>query len=250
MKVLVVEDNAVNQKIATWRLQKLGHEVTVVENGNDALLAAERVAFDLILMDVQMPDMDGCEVTRLIRERETSTGDRHAYIVAMTALVLKNDADACLQAGMDDFMSKPLRPDRLEAIVEQARGLADPAAPELPVKPSPDEAYSLRAFIRRLDEADRSDVLNAARIFQKSLPGDLGAFRAAVARKDVEAICFQVHTLTGVSGVFEIPQLIRIGDAIEKAAAAADRPELENQCAAFDRALSHLIDEIDAVLDG
>lgn len=250
LKILVVEDNAVNQKIATWRLEKLGHEVTVVENGTDALLAVERMEYDLILMDVQMPDLDGCEVTRRIRKLEAEKGKRRAYIVAMTALVLKSDVDDCLKVGMDDFMSKPLRPDRLQAAIEQARGQAGRSGSLEPSGGSPGTAYSLRAFIERLDEEDRNDVLDAARIFQKSLPADREEFRKAVVSGDLDEIRFQVHTLTGVSGVFEIPSLLSIGEAIEQAAIGGNEAEMKKQCQNFDQALGHLIKEINTVLGG
>ena len=122
-RVLVVEDNPVNQRLASALLAKAGYGVRVVSTGRDALRALDDEAFDLVLMDVQMPDMTGVETTRHIRRREhdivegraspagASFGPRpsaHLPIVAMTAHVMESDRDACLAAGMDAFLSKPI----------------------------------------------------------------------------------------------------------------------------------------------
>ncbi len=106
-RVLVAEDNIVNQRVAAGLLTKRGHEVTVVNNGREALAALQRGSFDLVLMDVQMPDMDGFEATSAIRVWERETG-RHVRIVAMTAHVMTGDRERCLAAGMDGYLSKPI----------------------------------------------------------------------------------------------------------------------------------------------
>jgi PAS domain S-box-containing protein len=106
-RVLVAEDNIVNQRVAAGLLTKRGHEVTVVSNGREALAALQCGSFDLVLMDVQMPDMDGFEATSAIRAWERETG-RHVRIVAMTAHAMTGDRDRCLAAGMDGYLSKPI----------------------------------------------------------------------------------------------------------------------------------------------
>lgn len=106
--ILLAEDNLVNQKVACKLLERRGHDVTVVNNGAEALSALEQRAFDLILMDVQMPEMDGLEATRQIRGRELSTGV-HIPILAMTAHAMKGDKERCLAAGMDGYISKPIQ---------------------------------------------------------------------------------------------------------------------------------------------
>ncbi len=107
-RVLLVEDHPANQKLATWLLQRQGHQVTLAENGAEALRLMKALAFDVVLMDVQMPVMDGLEATRRIRELERGRGDRHHPIIAMTAGAIVGDREKCLAAGMDDYISKPI----------------------------------------------------------------------------------------------------------------------------------------------
>jgi CheY-like chemotaxis protein len=117
LRVLVAEDNAVNQLLAVRLLEKRGHTVVVAETGTKALEAAFQQPFDLILMDVQMPEISGLEVTRKIREREKTTG-QHVPIVAMTAHAMVGDKEGCLDAGMDDYVAKPLQAKELFTVIE------------------------------------------------------------------------------------------------------------------------------------
>ncbi len=116
--VLLVEDNAVNRLLATRLLEKRGHRVVVAENGREALDALENESYDLVFMDVQMPEMDGIEATLAIREREKTNG-KHQPIIALTAHAMKGDQERCLDAGMDGYLSKPIRPQELEEILEK-----------------------------------------------------------------------------------------------------------------------------------
>jgi len=118
-KILVVEDNMVNRKVAHFMLEKQGHDLTAVENGKEALNAMENGIFDLILMDVQMPVMDGFEATAAIRKKEETTGT-HIPIIAMTAHAMKGDREKCLEAGMDDYITKPLNPEDVFQRIEEA----------------------------------------------------------------------------------------------------------------------------------
>ena len=117
-RILVAEDNIVNQKLAFYILEKQGHLVTGVNNGQEALAALEKGIFDVILMDVQMPVMNGFEATAAIRQKEKESGS-HIPIIAMTAHAMDSDREKCLQAGMDDYISKPLKADRLLNMIEQ-----------------------------------------------------------------------------------------------------------------------------------
>jgi CheY-like chemotaxis protein len=129
LRVLVAEDNPVNQKLVVSLLRKLGHETTVAGNGSEALSALERAAFDLVLMDVQMPEMDGLEATARIRARERVVGG-HLPIVALTAHALKGDRERCLEAGMDDYVSKPIKPEELKRALARL-GRTEEAVAEL-----------------------------------------------------------------------------------------------------------------------
>jgi signal transduction histidine kinase/CheY-like chemotaxis protein/uncharacterized membrane protein affecting hemolysin expression len=117
LHVLLAEDNAVNQRLAVRLLEKRGHSVAVACNGREALIALEKEKFDLIFMDVQMPEMDGLEATAAIREKEKSTG-LHLPIIALTAHAMKGDREQCLTAGMDGYLTKPIRPQELDEILE------------------------------------------------------------------------------------------------------------------------------------
>ncbi len=118
LHVLLAEDNAINQKLVARFLEKQGHSVVVSPNGQEALNAFARESFDLILMDVQMPEMNGYETTRAIRSKERGTS-KHVPIIALTAHALKGDREICLEAGMDDYLGKPVRLEHLVAVLER-----------------------------------------------------------------------------------------------------------------------------------
>ncbi len=120
-RVLLAEDNAVNQTLALRLLEKRGYFVSVAGNGREALAALEKEIFDVVLMDIQMPEMDGFEATATIREREKSTG-KHIPIIALTAHALKSDQERCLSAGMDAYISKPIRTNELFTTIERLLG--------------------------------------------------------------------------------------------------------------------------------
>ncbi|HLW64788.1 MAG TPA: PAS domain S-box protein, partial [Gemmataceae bacterium] len=130
LRILLAEDNAINQKLALRLLEKQGHTVAIANDGKEALARLEKEGFDLILMDVQMPGMDGLEATNLIRQQEKSTG-RRTPIIAMTAYAMKGDREACLDAGMDSYVTKPIRSEELYAAIREAiAGPARSTAPE------------------------------------------------------------------------------------------------------------------------
>jgi PAS domain S-box-containing protein len=130
LRILLAEDNAVNQKLALRLLERLGYQADLAENGREVLDALERQTYDVILMDVQMPELDGLDATRRIRESRTP-GDQ-PHIVAMTANAMREDRDACIEAGMDDYVAKPIRPDELAAALQRARVLAEPSTQDVP----------------------------------------------------------------------------------------------------------------------
>jgi CheY-like chemotaxis protein len=127
-RILIAEDNLVNQRVAIYMLEKQGHQVTGAMNGEEALAALEKENFELILMDIQMPKMDGFQATRLIRDKEKETG-LHLPIIAMTAHAMKGDREKCLAVGMDDYIAKPLNVKQLSETIARVMSLL-PAAGE------------------------------------------------------------------------------------------------------------------------
>ena len=173
LTILLAEDNLVNQRVAAGLLRRRGHTVAIANNGIEALAALENQRFDLVLMDLQMPQMGGLEATRRIRDRERE-GGRQTPIVAMTADAMTGDRERCLAAGMDGYLSKPVDPCMLYAVVEQhtAAAVAD-IAPSLPVP------IDVDAFMARLggDVDLRDDVIG---LFLADCPQRLAAIKAAV----------------------------------------------------------------------
>jgi CheY-like chemotaxis protein/nitrogen-specific signal transduction histidine kinase len=117
LRVLLAEDNAVNQRLAMRLLEKRGHRVVVADNGREALEALAKESFDLVLMDVQMPEMDGCQATAAIREKEAGTAS-HQVVIALTAHAMKGDRERCLAAGMDGYLTKPIRQKELDELLD------------------------------------------------------------------------------------------------------------------------------------
>jgi len=189
VRLLLAEDNVVNQRVAVGLLSKRGHQVTVVTNGREALDAIERDRFDLVLMDVQMPEMGGLEATIAIRERERTSGG-HLRIVAMTAHAMTGDRERCYAAGMDGYLSKPIDPQRLYAVVEENWSGDDER---------PAGAVDRAHLLARLggDEELMADVI---RLFLDDCPNVLASIKRAVDQRDTAAIRSAAHALKGASG--------------------------------------------------
>jgi CheY-like chemotaxis protein len=228
MNILLAEDNIVNQQVAVGLLTKRGHRVTVADNGRRALELSGSERFDLILMDVQMPEMSGIEATEAIRAREQRTG-QHVRIIAMTAHAMSGDRDRCLSAGMDGYLSKPVNQKMLYAVVEQ-ESAGESRPPQAPARPSP-PAMDRQSALQRLggDEELLADVI---RIFLEDCPKQLAAVRAAVEARNAAEIRSTAHALKGAAsnlsatGLFEAAQVMeRLGaESRLDAAQAAWRP--------------------------
>ncbi|WP_149108331.1 response regulator [Limnoglobus roseus] len=193
LRILLAEDNAVNQTLAVRVLKKWGHTVVVANNGREAVdaLFGEGAAFDVVLMDVQMPEMDGFEATAAIRDRERTTGT-HMPVVAMTAHAMKGDRERCLEAGMDGYVTKPLRPEELFATLEGLdTGIAIPAPP----------AYDTVGALERTG-GDKDLLKELAGLFLDEVPTLMGQINEGIANRDGPGLRMAAHTLKGSAGTF------------------------------------------------
>jgi two-component system sensor histidine kinase/response regulator len=194
LNILVAEDNLVNQQLATRMLEKRGHAVTVAGNGHEALAALKTTTFDLVLMDVQMPGMDGLEATAELRRREEKS-QTHTPIVAMTALAMKGDKERCMAAGMDGYLSKPIRPQELDGVLETYSSRIRRAAADA----EPREAHSCvdeRELLERVD-GDLSFIAELAEIFRRDYPAQISRLHEALAAHDSEKVERAAHSLKG-----------------------------------------------------
>ena len=194
LKILLAEDNLTNQKLATRILEKRNHSVTVVSNGREALDALETSAYDLVLMDMQMPEMDGFEATSALREREKSTG-RHQAVVAMTALAMNGDRERCLAVGMDGYISKPIRPQELDELLD---GYIARKAAVVPQKSEivSSDVVDAAQLLDRIDD-DRNFLAELVEIFRRDYPQSVSAVRSAIDTGNAASLQQSAHTLKG-----------------------------------------------------
>jgi signal transduction histidine kinase/DNA-binding response OmpR family regulator len=205
LRILLAEDNPVNQRVALHILQKAGHSIVVVGNGRLAVEATGREAFDLVLMDVQMPEMDGLEATAAIRWREAQTGS-HLPIIAMTAHAMKGDRERCLAAGMDDYVSKPVQPAQLLRVTQAHRPESQANDHSAPVHQKSDAkggamlaVFDRQSALDRVD-GDESILSEVVGLFMADVPNQLEALRQAVAAGDAKSLREIAHTLKGSAG--------------------------------------------------
>jgi CheY-like chemotaxis protein len=223
-RILLAEDNRVNQRLALFLLEKMGHSVVVAENGKQAVAAHSRERFELILMDVQMPEMNGYEATAMIRESEKATGQR-IPIVAMTAHAMTGDRERCLTAGMDDYVSKPVDAALLAQKIAELTDAAAPAAPD--PKASQESSSVNRAHALARVEGDQVLLRQLIDLFLEDWPRIRNEIAAALARGDVEAVADSAHALKGAVGVFGAPRAEEIVRRLEGTARKGDRASAE-----------------------
>jgi signal transduction histidine kinase/CheY-like chemotaxis protein len=214
-KVLLAEDNIVNQRVAIGLLNKRGHQVTVVTNGQEALEAVARERFDIVLMDLQMPVMGGIEATRAIRDRERDLAIERIRIVAMTAHAMSGDRERCLAAGMDGYLSKPTESRALFAEVEGS-GTDTPLAPPF------DEA----GLLKRL-HGDTALAAEIVRLFTQEFPGLYEGIRTALDRRDAVAVRRAAHTLKGAASTASATGIAEAAGLLELLAAEGDMDAVE-----------------------
>jgi signal transduction histidine kinase/DNA-binding response OmpR family regulator len=206
LRILLAEDNAINQKVALRLLERLGYGADVVGDGRQALARLDHAVYDVILMDVQMPEMDGLEASRAICARWAAS--ERPRIIAMTAEAMQGDRDKCLAAGMDDYIVKPVTLDRLAAALAKCRPLAAATAPEAAATPVAVTALDRDVLDQlREDLGGTAAVREVIRSFLDETPSVLSALRDAAARADVPSIRRAAHMIKGTSSILGAREL-------------------------------------------
>jgi CheY-like chemotaxis protein/HPt (histidine-containing phosphotransfer) domain-containing protein len=215
LSILLAEDGLFNQKLAVGLLQKYGHQVKVASSGREALAVTAVEKFDAVLMDVQMPEMDGLEATRAIRQREVGT-ETHVPIVAMTAHAMKGDRQRCLDSGMDDYIAKPIRTQDLFAALLRVLGDGALAAPGSPLAPVPSRINWQHAM--ETVDGDRDLLRELIAVFSEETPRLLRGLEAALAAGDAPTAERLVHTMKGSVRPFSATAAFDLAHQVEMAA--------------------------------
>jgi two-component system sensor histidine kinase/response regulator len=249
LRILLAEDNLVNQRLAVRILEKQGHSVVVAGNGKEALAVLERAAFDLILMDLEMPELGGFEATARIREREEDTG-QHTPILALTAHAMKGDRERCLRAGMDGYVAKPILARELyQAIAELVAEVPPPVPPNQQCAAGDGAGPVLdreEALIRV--GGDRQLLQELVEVFREECPVMMGEIRNAIQTGDAGKLKRMAHSLKSAVGTlggkaaFELAlRMEAMGREGDLGQAGATLPVLEQAIHQLQNALGPLV---------
>jgi CheY-like chemotaxis protein/HPt (histidine-containing phosphotransfer) domain-containing protein len=251
--VLVVDDNATNQKIAVRMLEALGHRADVAADGVEAVSAWANVPYDLILMDCQMPLMDGYEAARTIRAAEAA--GRRTPIVAMTASAMAEDRERCLDAGMDDFLSKPVQlSDIRDAMNRWLNRSPETAAT---TAPAPIRSAGIEGHVPVLDEVIIAELRSYGRDFlvplveefMTTVPERLVSIRAAVGDGDPERLARAAHALRGGTATMGAARVAQACAQIEEAGVRGDLATAARSMPALEVEISRLLTAVSSLLD-
>ena len=244
LHILLAEDNRVNQRVAVRVLEKMGHSVVLANNGKEALSTLATQQFDLVLMDLQMPEMDGLTATKQIREQEIQT-QAHLPIIAMTAHALKGDRERCLEGGMDGYVSKPINvkdlKDAIAAVVQGGtiRGIASARPAEPAITPTgTTAAWNVSETLQRLG-GDVQLLEEVIQIFLTETPLKLAKLREAIAQSSPDTMEKTAHSLKGELGYLGITAASQRARELEE---MGRKNELENAASAFAALEAELID--------
>jgi CheY-like chemotaxis protein/HPt (histidine-containing phosphotransfer) domain-containing protein len=265
LDVLLVEDHVINQKLAVALLERWGHRVTVAGNGQVAVDALAESHFDVVLMDMLMPVMDGLEATVQIRARERQTGAaRPTPIIAMTANAMEADRDRCLAVGMNDYISKPINAPELQALLQQyadhaavpksaltpatqapAKAAVAQSAPA--AKPTlPGSAFDYAAGLRQMDQ-EVLDII--AQAFVDQWPADIEKMRSALQKGELQSVLHTAHALKGTTAMFGAAPASVMAARIESYAAAENAAAIAPLLDPFMQEAQKLLAAIGAVLN-
>ncbi len=249
LSILLAEDHAVNQKVAVAMLEAMGHRVKVVTDGQMAVDAWIAGRFDLILMDVQMPLMDGLEAVSRIRQAERSTGEQ-TLIIALTARAMKGDRERCLNSGFDDYLSKPIRSQELRETIEEWAMMRELGSSPLDRPTSPVETGFDRHSALNTVGGDESLLVEILEIFLKDWPRLLDEIERAIDAEDGQALGRLAHTLRGVSSNFAMTSVMELATRLEDHARLANFDEARSDLVDLRRDLERLRPGLEAVVAG
>ena len=241
LSILLAEDNPVNQEVAAAMLRKRGHKVDVVANGAEAVEAVKRAAYDLVLMDIQMPEMDGFEATRCIRNGVAA----HIPIIALTAHALTGERERCLANGMTGYLSKPFRAHDLFAIVESIGDENETIPAETDPAASAAPAVDLEAFRRSMREAGAEEAVEAIlELFAQTAPERLAAVTSAIESGDAKAIANAAHAFKSPSSAIGALRLGGLLQEIELAGKAGDIARARAAFATLDAETTAVLEQL------
>lgn len=246
LQVLVAEDSVVNQTLAIRLLERRGHTAVVASTGTQALAALENQRFDVVLMDVQMPEMDGLEATAYIREQEQTTG-AHIPIIAMTAHVMQGDRERCLEAGMDDYVAKPIQ---AEALFETIERLLPDVAPT-DAEPVPDvsrpatDVFDQASTLRRVD-GDRDLLRELVGLFGEACTEMLEEMQNAIQKQDAMRLRQSAHTLKGEASNFGAAATVAAALRLEVMGRDESLADANAAYTDLENALEHLLPALSA----
>jgi CheY-like chemotaxis protein/HPt (histidine-containing phosphotransfer) domain-containing protein len=235
VRVLLVEDNLTNQQVALRILEKLGFRTDAVSNGREAIRVLETIPYDVVFMDVQMPVMDGFEATRAIRSGRSKVLNPKIPIIAMTAHAMKGDRERCLQAGMDDYIPKPIAPKALTAALDKWLDQSPKQSNAIPAAQAGPPVFDRHAFVERL-LGDQDLVKEITADFLSDMPRQIDLLKRHIGRGNVKAAGIQAHSIKGAAANVGGLALSVAALALEKSAqtnrideVTALLPELERQ---------------------
>lgn len=250
LRVLVVDDNPANCLLAARILEKRGHVVVQVDNGKEALELAGREDFDVVLMDAQMPGMDGFQATAALRDMEKKT-EKHLPVIALTASAMKGDRERCLAAGMDAYLSKPVNSHDLERLVETLGTDALPASAIVPAVVGDRTAVDFSVALARL-ENDKEILKEQMRMFLEDSPALLARIRSAIADAKPDELKIASHRLKGFAATFDAERVVQTALRLEELGgeknlldAATVYAELESNMRHFWRQLNQYLKTTD-----
>ena len=236
LRLLLAEDNSINRKLALAALAQMGCAADVAVDGHEALSAAKSTRYDVILMDVQMPGMDGLEATRQIRLWERETNQPAVRIIALTANALAGDRDICLKAGMDDYLPKPIRLEALRSLVLPTGGESLPAKSH--------ESAALKALRQLADDLSPDDAISLASDFLTDLDTQLLEIHRAITLGNSDEAKRHAHSLRGTASIFSLAGLQNVAEIVENACRGGRLAEAEAAWPALQKAAEDAVSDL------